>query len=481
MKYIKSIFLIIIFLLVNTPVFSIEDIKEGDILTLDECIELAIKNNPNVQISKNNVKLQESKIGQAKSDYFPSIGASGGYTGNSALNNTGLTSNYDYYYTAGVSLRQLIFNFGKTNTYIKMHKFNKIASQFDLDYIILKTAYDVKNAYYSVLASRAKVDVAKSNLEINERQYAQIKAFFEEGLKSRIDFVNAEVNLSNSKIELIAAETDYENTLVKLNNAMYIAYAPVYSIKNTETFNLAKDWTDVKFLNIGDYKKLEEEINSKDIEPLNYTTPKLSSSVEKTDILEDYVFKPFGLTFEEALDSAKEKRPDFKSYLAAKEAMEEALKYAKREYLPEISINAGYTWRESDAPTTNGFNYGATLDVSSVNFLKTKHKIDEANTQLDTAIENINLIEKNIFFEVQDAYINMVQLEKQIPLYKNRVYQALENFELADGRYGAGLSNFIELQDARNQYLNSQQEYIQTIYNYNIAKAKLEVAMGETQ
>ena len=111
--------------------------------------------------------------------------------------------------------------------------------------------------------------------------------------------------------------------------------------------------------------------------------------------------------------------------------------------------------------------------------MRTKYKINEAKTQLDIAIENINLIEKNIFFEVQDAFINLTQFEKQIPLYKKRVYQALENFELADGRYGIGLANFIELQDARSKYLNSQQEYIQTIYNYNIARANLEVAMGE--
>jgi len=363
-----------------------------------------------------------------------------------------------------------------------MQKFNKIAAEFDLDYTNLKTAYEVKSAYYGVLAANALVDVAKSNLEINERQYAQIKAYFEEGLKSRIDFVNAEVNLSNSKIELIAAQTAYENTLVKLNNSMYVAYAPNYSIKNTESFNLKEDWTDVKFLDIGNYKKLEEEINTTDgadVEPLNYTTTTLSSKVEKNDLLENYVFKPLGLSFEEALDRAREGRPDFKSYLAAKEAMAEALKYAKKEYLPDISAQAGYTWRESDAPAANSFNYGATLDLSSINIMRTKYKVDEAKTQLDIAEENLNLIEKNIFFEVQDAYINMIQLEKQIPLYQKRVQQALENFELADGRYGVGLSDFIELQDARSQYLNSQQEYVQTIYKYNIAKSKLEVAMGE--
>lgn len=463
------------------PAFGIDEIKEGDILSLDDCIEIALKNNPNIQISKNNVKLVESRVGQAKSDFFPTIGANGGYTGNTV----NLGHNYggnDYYYSAGVSLRQLIFNFGKTNANIKMQKFNKIASEFDLTNTTLQTAYNVKNAYYGVLASRAKVDIAKSNLEINKRQYEQIKAYFEEGIKSRIDFVNAEVNLSNSKIELIGAETDYENTLVKLNNAMYVAHAPNYSIKNTETFNLKEDWADVKFLNIGNYKKLEEEINTENVEPLNFTKDSgtlLSTKVEKNDILKDYTFTPLTLSFEEALDYAKENRPDFKSYLATKDAMSEALKYAKREYLPDLSANAGYTWRESNAPMTSSFNYGASIDITSINPMKTKYKVDEAKTQLEIAKENINLIEKNIFFEVQDAYINMVQFEKQIPLYKKRVYQALENFELADGRYGTGLSNFIELQDARSQYLNAQQEYVQTIYNYNIAKAKLEVAMGK--
>ncbi len=483
MYKIKTILLIFLFCFItgfdSNPAYSTEDIKEGDILSLKDCIEIALKNNPNIQISKNNVKLIESRVGQAKSDFFPNLNASGGYTGNTIDMGHNIGGG-DYYYNAGVSLKQLIFNFGKTNANIKMQKFNKIASEFDLTNTTLQTAYNVKSAYYGVLAARAKVDIAKSNLEINKRQYAQIKAFFEEGIKSRIDFVNAEVNLSNSKIELIGAETEYENTLVKLNNSMYVAYAPNYSIKNTETFNLKENWADVKFLNIGNYKKLEDEINVENVEPLNYTSETLlSSKVEKNDILKDYTFEPLSLSFEEALDFAKNNRPDFKSYLAAKDAMTEALKYAKREYLPNISASAGYTWRDSNAPTVSSFNYGASIDIGSLNPMKTKYKVDEAKTQLDIAKENINLIEKNIFFEVQDAFINMTQYQKQIPLYKNRVYQALENLELADGRYGVGLSDFIELQDARSQYLNAQQEYVQTIYNYNIAKAKLEVAMGK--
>ena len=124
--------------------------------------------------------------------------------------------------------------------------------------------------------------------------------------------MNAEVNLSNSKIELIGAETDYENTLVKLNNAMYVAYAPNYSIKNTETFNLKENWADVKFLNIGNYKKLEKKLTQKCRTSEFHKWQKQHTVINngwKNDILKDYTFIPLELSFEEALDFAKENRP----------------------------------------------------------------------------------------------------------------------------------------------------------------------------
>ena len=68
----------------------------------------------------------------------------------------------------------------------------------------------------------------------------------------------------------------------------------------------------------------------------------------------------------------------------------------------------------------------------------------------------------------------MIQLEKQIPLLETKVRQTLENLELADGRYEVGLSDYIELQDARVNYNNAQNSYVQTIYKYNVARATLE-------
>ena len=90
-------------------------------------------------------------------------------------------------------------------------------------------------------------------------------------------------------------------------------------------------------------------------------------------------------------------------------------------------------------------------------------------------------IKQDIYFEVQDLYITMIQLEKQIPLLAVKVRQTLENFELADGRYAVGLGDYIELQDAKVNYNNAQVSYVQTVYNYNVARANLEKAIALPQ
>ena len=66
----------------------------------------------------------------------------------------------------------------------------------------------------------------------------ETKAYYDEGIKSKIDLVNAEVTLSDSKISLIKSENSYKNSLVNLNNAMYLTKAPNYSIAGTEGFNI---------------------------------------------------------------------------------------------------------------------------------------------------------------------------------------------------------------------------------------------------
>ena len=447
----------------------VQSVEKNAVLNMKDCIELALQNSPKIKKARYNYGLSKGNLGIAKSGYFPTLGVGTGYNVSESRTNRNNTSSNIY--SAEASINQLIWNFGKTNANIKMYNFDRIATLYDFEDIVLDTIFTVKINYYGVLAAKATVDVNRANVQINERNYQRTKAYFDEGIKSKIDLVNAEVYLSDSKVTLVNSEKLYQNALVKLNNSMYIAFAPEYEIENTETFNFSNNYAPVNLEKIDEKKDLSNL-------PKEVGNAFLTSKVEKINVLENYKFEPFPYTFEQAVNLAYKNRPDLKSFDATLNAVKEALKYTKREYLPEISASAGYGYR--DKYNANSFNVGVNLS-SSVNIKGQKHKIDNAKIQVQMAENEIELAKQDIYFEVQDLYINMVQLEKQIPLLAVKVKQTLENFELADGRYAVGLGDYIELQDAKVNYNNAQVNYVQTVYNYNVARANLEKAIALPQ
>lgn len=469
--HIKAIALTICLFYTISAAFAIEQmsVEKNAILNIKDCIAIALQNSPKIKKARYNYGIAKGNLGIAKSEYFPTLGIGTGY--NITDNNNNRRSTNTNIYSAEANINQLIWNFGKTNANIKMYNFDRVAALYEFEDMVLETIFGVKTNYYGVLAAKATLDVNRANVQINERNYQRTKAYFEEGIKSKIDLVNAEVYLSDSKVTLVESEKAYKNALVQLNNSMYIAFAPEYEIENTETFNFQNNYAPVNLEKIDEKKDLSKP-------PKDVNNAFLTSQVEKINVLDNYKFKPFPYTFEESVNLAYKNRPDLKAYDATLKAMQESLKYTKREYLPEISATAGYGYR--DQYNTNSFNVGINLS-SNVNIKGQKHKIDNAKIQVQLAENEIDQAKQDIYFEVQNLYINMMQLEKQIPLLAVKVKQTLENFELADGRYAVGLGDYIELQDAKVNYNNAQVSYVQTVYNYNVARANLERAIALPQ
>ncbi len=444
-------------------------IEKNAVLGIKDCLEIALQNSPAIKKARYNYGLAKNNVTLAKSVYFPTIGLGTGYyaTQNATSNSLMRNGNMNYY-SAEASVNQLIFDFGKTFANVKMQDFNRIAALYNFDTTVIDTIFGVKTNYYGVLAARAAVEINKANVQINERNYQRTKAYFEEGIKSKIDLVNAEVNLSDSKVSLVSSQKQYQNAIVKLNNSMYIAFAPEYEIETPETFNIKTTPVD-----LGDLEDVD--ISSP---PQGVSDAFLTSEVQKTEILENYEFTPFPYTLDESIQLAYKNRPDLKAFDATLNAMKESLKYTKREYLPELTARGGYGYRDTN--NTNSFNISLNLSTS-LNMLSTKKEIDNAKIQIDIAQNEIDLAKQNIYFEIQDAYVNMKQYEKQIPLQSVKVKQTLENFELADGRYAVGIGDYIQLQDAKVNYNNAQHEYVMAVYNYNLARANLEKAIALPQ
>lgn len=472
---IKKITLVIICILaLSIPTFALEDInvQQGSVLSLNDCISIALNHNPAIKNARYNYGISKSNVGVARSEFFPTVGVGTGYSYNTTSSSKINTDTNAY--TVQATLNQLLWNFGRTNANIKMQKFYLIADEYNFYNTVRETTFNVKQKYYEVLAARATVLINKAYVQINERNYQRTKAYFDEGIKSKIDLVNAEVTLSDSKIQLVQAENSYKNSLVNLNNAMYLVNAPAYSISGTEVFNNVNDnVAPVDLTKIT--KPSDKEISEL---PVNVKDAKLTSSVETLELLTDYKVDEFPYSFEECMKMAYKNRADLKAYNSTLDAVKQNLLFVKRNYYPELSASAGYGFRNTNS--TNSLNVGLNLS-SSVNIMNQKYKVDAAKYQVDIAENSLNQLNQDIFFEVQNAYINMVELEKQIPLLAVKVRQTLENYELAEGRYYVGLGDYIQLQDAKVNYNNAQCSYIETIYKYNVARANLESVIAMPQ
>ena len=470
----KFTLVIICILALSIPTFALEDInvQQGSVLSLNDCISIALNHNPAIKNARYNYGISKSNVGVARSEFFPTVGVGTGYSYNTTSSSKINTDTNAY--TVQATLNQLLWNFGRTNANIKMQKFYLIAGEYNFYNTVRETTFNVKQKYYEVLAARATVLINKAYVQINERNYQRTKAYFDEGIKSKIDLVNAEVTLSDSKIQLVQAENSYKNSLVNFNNAMYLVNAPAYSISGTEVFNNVND--NVAPVDLTKITKPSDKEISK--LPVNVKDAKLTSSVETLELLTDYKVDEFPYSFEECMKMAYKNRADLKAYNSTLDAVKQNLLFVKRNYYPELSASAGYGFRNTNS--TNSLNVGLNLS-SSVNIMNQKYKVDAAKYQVDIAENSLNQLNQDIFFEVQNAYINMVELEKQIPLLAVKVRQTLENYELAEGRYYVGLGDYIQLQDAKVNYNNAQCSYIETIYKYNVARANLESVIAMPQ
>mgnify|MGYP002626351089 CR=1 FL=1 len=447
-------------------------VKKGSILSLNDCVAIALNNSPAIKAAAYNYGISKANVGIARSEFFPTVGIGTGYN----YTDTSMKHrNYDTkLYNLNASINMLLFNFGKTNARISMQKFYLIADEYNFANAVREITFEVKQRYYQVLAARATLLINRAYVDINERNYQRTKAYFDEGLKSKIDLVNAEVMLSDSKIGLVQSENSYQNALVNLNNAMYLTNSPTYSIEG-EGFNIQDN---VAPVDLSKFENAEKLISDKHKLPKDVDDATLTSYVEKLEVLTEYKIEKFPYSYEECLKLADKNRADLKAYKATVDAMKENLLYVKRNYYPDITASAGYGFRDEN--TTNSLNVGVNLS-RSLNIMSQANQVKAAKYHVDIAQNSLDQLAQDIYFQVQNAYIDMIQLEKQIPLQEVKVKQTLENYELAEGRYYVGLGDYIELQDAKVNYNNAQRSYIETIYRYNVARANLESVISLPQ
>ncbi len=409
--------------------FVIEGSVEKNIdMTLERCIELALGNNPQINAAFHDILASDSRIKQVWSNYFPQISWQTGYTRIRQLQLSdalGQNLTFNYYILGQVTLQQMLYDFGVTQNQATIKRLDYEAYKTTLGATINDVIYQTKDAYYNLLLAFESKKVAEDTVNKFEMFYNQAKAFYEIGMNPKVDVTIAEVNLSNAKLQLIQADNAVNLAIARLNNIMGVPF------------------------------------------------------IDKYNVQERLQYQPVDITFNKAVDIAREARPELKLAELKVESANQTLKLVKKSYFPTLSVEGQYQVGGKNWTSNYGYNFGGYLNFPTVNGMLIKNEIQEARYLYDKELANARNTQNQIYLEIQNAFLTLEEKKNQMPVALLGVKQSKENYELSYGRYRVGEANPTELKDAQINYQQAQLSYYNALYQYNSAKAALEKAVGK--
>lgn len=430
-----------------------KEIKDGTVLTIQDCISIGLKNSPIIKRQKYALDVAKSNVGIAKSVYFPTLNAGVGYGQINNSNNKYLQSVYRELPNVGVSLSKMIWDFGRSSARIKMEKFYQIGAEYEFMDSVCSTVFDIKTRYYDVLKAESTLETKKINYSINEKIISDIKEMIKNGKASRADLLNAQTQQYQIQLEILEAQDLVKNAKENLNNSMYYLDAPDYLIEETNSYD-------------DSYRR--ETNPYKLVSHTKTTTYKIQT--EKNDTIHP------DFTYKQAVELAYKNSPDLKVLISTKNAMEQALLAVKRTYYPELSGNVGYNFLRTNEYSNNDLTLGVSL-TSSLNAMEFKHSLKGAHAQVDLAQTEIDKFKEDLYFQVRKSLNTVNKCYAQIPIAKERLVTSVGNLEDTLKRYKEGKMDQLELLYARNAYCSAMDGYVDAIYNYNIALINLEISM----
>ncbi len=418
-----TIVLSVIFLLVPQTGVQAEMVE----LSLDECVALALKNNPAVKIAEADKEIAFWAVKEAAAGK----GFSLTYTHSEKRRKDPPSTLRPYYsfsttFDNNCALSLPLYSGGRLEGIIAKAKINaQIADQE-----VSKTRQQIRlaaiTAYYNVLQARNMLQVNQESVDSLAAHLNNVELQYEVGTVAKSDVLRSQVELANAQQNLIKAQNTYDLSLANLNNVIGL--------------------------------------------PLD----------SKVKVKEALTQEPYTLSLEQSVEYALTNRPEFLRAKAAIDSARQDLRIAKSGFLPSLTLSGSIGWNDRDFPGARNNNWSVVLAVSLNVFDNglTRAKINEAQTDVDRAREQARKTKDAIALEVRQAYLNMKEAEKRIDTSGVAVTKAEEDFKIAQIRYGAGVGTNLDVIDAQVALTQAKTNYVQSLYDYNTSRANLNKAMG---
>ncbi len=285
------------------------------------------------------------------------------------------------------------------------------------------------NAYLQALASSARADSARAQLQTAEALYRQAGDLRQSGLVAGIDVLRAEVQLSTQRQRSTAGRNDFEKA--KLQLARIIG------------------------LPIGQPFTLSDEL--------------------------PYLPVPT-MSLEDALDRAYKTRPDYQAALERVKAAEASRRATFSEQLPTVRVSADF----GDVGQSPGDARGTFALVGAVNVPifqggRTRGKLIEADADLRARKAEADDLKAGIYYDVRSAFLDLQASDEQLKVATRGRELAAQQLAQSRDRFAAGVADNIEVVHAQEAVTVSTEQYIAALYGYNVAKGLLARGLGDAE
>jgi outer membrane protein len=400
-------------------------------LTLGEAEQRALDSHPQIRAGHYSALAATEAVREARAPYFPTAVAS--FTGAGAMDGTRIAAGalnnptiLDRFAT-GVSVSQLITDFGRTSDIVKSSMLTADSREKDVDARRADVLQQVDRAYFNALRATAVLKVAEQTVEARQLVADQIDALARSSLRSGLDVSFAHVNLSEAQLLLVQARNDVEASFAGLSAALGSSAPATYQLSD---------------------------------EPLPAAPEEDSVAL---------------------VGRALRQRPDVAAQRLAGEA---SVKFADAErslWMPSISFvgAAGLTPYHqiglTDRYSAAGIN--VTVPVANGNLYAARRA--EAAFRAQSQDQAIKDLENRVARDVTVAWLDARTAYQRLDLTNQLFAQAADAMELTQARYNLGLSSIVELTQAQLNRTRAEIEQATARYEYQIRSAALRFQIGE--
>jgi outer membrane protein len=405
--------------------------------TLDEAVKEALANNWQLKAKEERVSQATYAKNQARAEFLPKLSTSYGYLRYGQRNTTeiqgmtvevGSLNNYEW---KGTITQPIFTGFALISAY-RLAELGIDQSELEVGLEKLDLALKAKNAYFSILTADMAVETAQKAFEALESHAEVARNFYKVGMIPINDLLQSEVEAGNAKHNLIKAQNDARLARANFNAVL---------------------------------------------------SRPVSAEVDVVDIK---VHEPQTGDFQEYLEKALKNRPEIKIIENNLLQTDQRIVYAESKNYPEVAFRWDYI-KEGDTLSVSGgngleaSNWEASIGLTWTfwEWGKTYYAVKQQESVKNELLKTKMNLEENIEYQIKDAVLNLQTAETNIPITRKAVEQGEENLRVSQERYKAQVTTSTEVLDAQKYLTNARVFHFNALFQYHLATANLQRAMGE--